>query len=305
MSYPIAVNRLSKKEQDKLNEIFDKWRQQPNGYIQVQNIQNEIFLDAKDMNILLKAIIKEAEFDENGQLLSDELVIKLKRKQLYRKGKEVRKSGKPHTARFIGTILPQKTLFNRLTTKHPEKSNYDYDAVRRKLKKLGKKEIKNTYGEFLIKEKNYSIWFTWNSEDTQDALSYIKSWTQNHARVELGLGNQHYEGKDLIALIFNNPAYEDAQASMLFRPTCFDSGFNFYFRPTSFPHRNNTRNKVRGYGLTFSLSKNPVFGARLGQFEGNQLEALGISGDFLLKNLHEIYFLKQGKHIPIDSYRNE
>lgn len=297
MSYLKAVDKLNKKEQDKLEKIIDAWRKQKNGQIQVQNLQNEVFLDTKDMNTLLRSIVKEAKFDKDEKLLTDELLIKLKGKQLYRKG-GVMKNSRLHIPQFVGTIMPQKALFNRITTNYSEKFNYNHEAFRRKLKKIGKKGIKNKYGEFIIKNKSYySIWFTWNGENTEDTIDYIESWTENRARVELGLGQQYYDDKALIALVFNNPAYEDSKTDTLFRPTCYDSDFNLYFRPTSLPSKYSTRNKVKNHGLTFSLSKNPAFGARLGHFEGNQPEALGISGDFQLRNLHEIYFLKQGKHI--------
>jgi len=305
MSYSEAVDQLSKSDAVTLNKIIEEWVGQSHGGTQVANLKNEIFLTSSAFDALLPTIITKAGAakQKNGKLSAKKMLRAVSEKPLYRKGGFLTKNKKRHIPRFIGTIMPERRLLSHLIDNYEGEFLFNDKRTSEKLRKIVKDNTQYKYKNVYIREETqYSLWFTWNNENTNDTLRFLSTWAAERARVELGLGHDNYDNKDLVALIFKNPEFTDFWSKSLYRPTCFDSGFNVYFRPTTLPKtdpnkREYDRNSIKGHGLTFSLSKNNHFKLRLGNFEGNRPEAVAQVIDYPLSSLHQIYFLERGRKL--------
>jgi len=292
MHFIDARAELGRSNQLALDQVIDKWRKEQGkkGGVLMDNLEHERFLDELSFMQLLNTIV------ENEKSSIEDLKNEVSSIGLYRRGGSLEQDGKRYIPRFVGTIVPRKFLEKYLRTKYQHKFS-DEKKYKNLLKGVINDERTKKYEDVHIREDFKSIWFSWNPDNPEDTLEYMNAWSKEDARCGLGLGYKQYKNTGLVALVFVNPEFLDSQPIILHRPTFIDAGFDVHFRPTSLPLKDKQRNEVTTSGLTFALSRNPVFIDKISSCKGNMPEAVGESRFYPLKYLHRVYFLNKHKNL--------
>jgi len=228
MKFPQALLNYTPKQQIKIVAFLNDWGSLSlPDYVAVDNIQNEHFMEAAAWDAFFKELL---EFDKQKKKAKNKKVFFIHFKyylyQVFREkfllcGGLVSAQCQPQ---MVGIVLPYDQFIHHLLIHYPQYFTEPEEVSRRIYNMENLSSMYPHLLELVIKKSGCLLWLVWDKEGTENGPFRNKKLDREMLRNRLGLGGRYFEGKSLLAFVFecNYP---------IFCPTFSDSNLSVYFKP--------------------------------------------------------------------------